>query len=275
MFRVMQPADLPALTALWQEVFGDSAEFAKTALGQFAGADNVFVAEEDGAAAGLLCAVPVSCRGRKGAYLYGVATRPEYRGRGLAAGLMEHAAGQLRARGAEFLALVPAQQSLFDYYAAHGFQKAFGLRRITRPVRRNLWAQAEFDTATAKKLCELRAKFCPDSVQLAPAQMIVVLTDLYRQGVTVVSSEGGYGLYFRKGETLEFLELQAEGDRAAENLMEAAREKEVIVEKAVITVGAAQTLFSGEGLREDYGMVRFLAEPFDVSETYMRLMLDN
>ena len=47
------------------------------------------------------------------------------------------------------------------------------------------------------------------------------------------------------------------------------------MEKAVVTVGAAQTLFSGEGLREDYGMIRFLAEPFDVSETYMRLMLDN
>ena len=66
-----------------------------------------------------------------------------------------------------------------------------------------------------------------------------------------------------------------DSDRAAEILMEAAREKEVIVEKAVITVGASQPLFLGEGTRQDYGMIRFDAEPFDVAESYMRLMLEN
>ena len=76
-------------------------------------------------------------------------------------------------------------------------------------------------------------------------------------------------------DTLYFVELMAEDDRSAEKLMEAAREKEVIVEKAVITVGAAQNLFLGEGTRQDYGMIRFEGEPFDVSESYMRLMLEN
>ena len=61
----------------------------------------------------------------------------------------------------------------------------------------------------------------------------------------------------------------------AEIKMEAAREKEVIVEKAVITVGAAQPLFLGEGTRQEYGKIRFDAAPFDVSESYMRLMLEN
>jgi hypothetical protein len=35
------------------------------------------------------------------------------------------------------------------------------------------------------------------------------------------------------------------------------------VEKAVITVGAAQPLFLGEGTRQEYGMIRFDAEPFE------------
>ena len=64
-------------------------------------------------------------------------------------------------------------------------------------------------------------------------------------------------------------------DRSAEKLMEAAREIVVIVEKAVIRGGAAQPLFLGEGTRQDYGMIRFDAEPFDVSESYLRLMLEN
>ena len=105
--------------------------------------------------------------------------------------------------------------------------------------------------------------------------MAVVLGDLYSAGATIVSNEHGYGIYFRKEDTLYFVELQTDSDRAAEVLMEAAREKEVIVEKAVITVGAAQPLFLGEGTRQDYGMIRFDAEPFDVSESYMRLMLEN
>ena len=102
-----------------------------------------------------------------------------------------------------------------------------------------------------------------------------MLGDLYSRGATIVSSERAYGIYFRKEDTLYFVEMMAEDDRAAEELMEAAREKEVIVEKAVITVGAAQNLFLGEGARQDYGMIRFEGEPFDVSESYLRLMMEN
>ena len=110
--------------------------------------------------------------------------------------------------------------------------------------------------------------------KLPPEQMGGVLRDLYSRGATIVSSEQGYGIYFRREDTLYFVEMMAENDRAAEVLMEAAREKEVIVEKAVITVGAAQNLFLGEGTRQEYGLIRFEGEPFDVSESYMRLMMD-
>ena len=156
-----------------------------------------------------------------------------------------------------------------------GFQRAFALRCLPREVSRNLWSQAEFDSVTARKLCELRERFYPDTVQFPPERMAVVLTDLYARGATIVSSEKGYGIYFRREDTLYFVELMAEDDRSAEVLMEAAREKEVIVERAVITVGAAQNLFLGEGTRQDYGMIRFDAEPFDVEESYMRLMMES
>ena len=79
------------------------------------------------------------------------------------------------------------------------------------------------------------------------------------------------GIRFRDGEKT----LRAAGKILARHRSaEAAREKEVIVEKAVITVGAAQNLFLGEGTRQEYGLIRFEGEPFDVSESYMRLMMD-
>ena len=254
MYRLMQPSDEAAVVALWQKERGDSAEFIKTALEKFAGAENIYVAEENDEIVAAALAVPVTLKGRSGSYLYGLCGQ----GSLLLAGLVDYLCAQ--------------QAALLEN---KGFQRAFALRCLPREVSRNLWSQAEFDSVTARKLCELRERFYPDTVQFPPERMAVVLTDLYARGATIVSNEKGYGIYFRREDTLYFVELMADDDRSAEVLMEAAREKEVIVERAVITVGAAQNLFLGEGTRQDYGMIRFDAEPFDVEESYMRLMMES
>ena len=264
MYRLMQPSDEAAVVALWQQERGDSAEFIKTALEKFAGAENIYVAEENDEIVAAALAVPVS-------YLYGLCGQ----GSLLLAGLVDYLCAQQKLRGAGFTVAVPAGQEQAALLENKGFQRAFALRCLPREVSRNLWSQAEFDSVTARKLCELRERFYPDTVQFPPERMAVVLTDLYARGATIVSSEKGYGIYFRREDTLYFVELMAEDDRSAEVLMEAAREKEVIVERAVITVGAAQNLFLGEGTRQDYGMIRFDAEPFDVEESYMRLMMES
>ena len=270
MYRLMQPSDEAAVVALWQKERGDSAEFIKTALEKFAGAENIYVAEENDEIAAAALAVPVTLKGRSGSYLYGLCGQ----GSLILAGLVDYLCAQQKLRGAGFTVAVPAGQEQAALLENKGFQRAFALRCLPREVSRNLWSQAEFDSVTARKLCELRERFYPDTVQFPPEQMAVVLTDLYARGATIVSSEKGYGIYFRREDTLYFVELMAEDDRSAEVLMEAAREKEVIVEKAVITVGAAQNLFLGEGTRQEYGLIRFEGEPFDVSESYMRLMMD-
>lgn len=270
MYRLMQPSDLAAMKALWAAQHGDTEAFAEKAIILFAGQGNAYVAEDSGTLLACVLAVPVTLRDHRGSYLYGLCWQSE----GAAIGLVDHVCEAQSRRGKEFVAAVPAAGQ-FDFYAKRGFAKAFPLRCLTREVHRNLWSQAEFDTVTAKRLCELRQKFCPNSVQMDAERMAVVLADLYSRGATIVSSEDGYGLYFRKEETLYFAELMAKDDRSAEKLMEAAREKEVIVERAVITVGAAQELFPGEGTRMDYGMIRFEGESFDVSESYMRLMMES
>ena len=255
MYRLMQPSDRAAVVALWQKERGDTAEFINTAMDRFAGEQNVYVAEENGQIEAAALAVPVTLQGRPGNYLFGLCGQ----GSLILAGLVDTLCAQQKLRGAGFTVAAPTSPERAALLQDKGFQKAFALRCLPREVERNLWSQAEFDSVTAKK----------------PEKMAVVLGDLYSRGATIVSSEQGYGIYFRKEDTLYFVELMAEDDRSAEKLMEAAREKEVIVEKAVITVGAAQNLFLGEGTRQDYGMIRFEGEPFDVSESYMRLMLEN
>ena len=238
MYRLMQPSDWAEVLALWQAQRGDTEEFVRGAVERFAGVQNVYVAEENDHIEAVALAVPVTLQGRPGSYLFGLCGQ----GSLLLAGLVDTLCAQQKLRGAGFVVAVPTSPEQSTLLQDKGFQKAFALRCLPREVERNLWSQAEFDSVTAKKLCELRAKYWPDTVQLPPEQMGEVLRDLY--------------------------------SRAAEVLMEAAREKEVIVEKAVITVGAAQNLFLGEGTRQEYGLIRFEGEPFDVSESYMRLMMD-
>ena len=273
MFRTAQKNDEEQLKNLFVQVFGGTQQMAQDILCKFAGLDNVFLAEQEGEIVASLCAVPVTLQNRKGSYYYGVCTRPDCRGKGIITELMQYTRQQLVQRGQSFAALIPASQSLFGFYEKRGFQKAFSLRKFSRDIRRNLWAQAEFDSVTAKGLEQLRRKFAPDSVFLNPTGYVLVLTDLYTMGATIVSTEDGYGIYFKKDDTLEFVELFAEGDRAAENLMEAARDK-TGAEQAVVTLGAQQSLFLGEGVPQDYGMIQFFAEPFEVHDSYMRLMLD-
>ena len=259
------------MVELWQKERGDTAEFINTAMDRFAWEQNVYVAEENGQIEAVVLAVPVTLQGRPGNYLFGLCGQ----GSLILAGLIDTLCAQQKLRGEGFTVAVPTSPEQTSLLQEKGFHKAFALRCLPREVERNLWSQADFDSVTAKKLCELRARFWPDTVMLTPEQMAVVLGDLYSRGATIVSSERAYGIYFRKEDTLYFVEMMAEDDRSAEELMEAAREKEVIVEKAVITVGAAQNLFLGEGARQEYGMIRFEGEPFDVSESYLRLMMEN
>ena len=273
MYRLMRPSDRPAVSALLQKERGVSEEFVNNVIECFAGVQNVYVAEENDKIEAAAMAVPVTLQGRNGSYLFGLCGQ----GSLLLAGLVDALCAQQKLRGDVFTVSVPSSPEHMALLQDRGFQRAFALRCLPREVERNLWSQAqvEFDAVTARKLCELRQRFWPDTVTLTPEQMSVVLGDLYSRGATIVSSDRAYGVYFRKEDTLYFVEMMAEEDRSAEKLMEAAREKEVIVEKAVITVGAAQNLFLGEGSRQEYGMIRFEGTPFDVSESYMRLMMEN
>ena len=187
MYRLMQPSDEAAVVALWQKERGDSAEFIKTALEKFAGAENIYVAEENDEIVAAALAVPVTLKGRSGSYLYGLGGQ----GSLLLAGLVDYLCVQQKLRGAGVTVAVPAGQEQAVLLENKGFQRAFALRCLPREVSRNLWSQAEFDSVTARKLYELRERFYPDTVQFPPERIAVVLTDLYARGATIVSSEKG------------------------------------------------------------------------------------
>ena len=140
--RRSNTADLPALQALWQSVFGDPPAFTGRFYKAF-GADSAIVAQQKGEIIAMIHPLPVALAQNGqysfGVYIYALATAPAYRGRGIAARLLaeaENAAfptpptlgdkSELIENVTDtpaFSLLIPGEASLFDYYRAHGYDR--------------------------------------------------------------------------------------------------------------------------------------------------------
>lgn len=123
--------DSSRITALWKEVFGDTEEDItfflencrhKLCLGYF----------KDDALVSMLFLVDCFYCNRKGAYLYAVCTKSEFRGRGFVSRLIFEA----KKLDYEFLWLIPAKDSLFEFYRRFGFEtKLFSDGKYTNKVK--------------------------------------------------------------------------------------------------------------------------------------------
>lgn len=119
--------------ALWSAAFGDDGwidSFFRTAFQ----AENTLAIFRDGQLAAGLAWMQTSCQGRKLAYLYAVATAPEYRHQGLCRELMANAQEALAARGYDGSVLVPADDGLRRMYAAMGYRNFGGVENLTLPA---------------------------------------------------------------------------------------------------------------------------------------------
>ena len=133
MLRLAVKSDLPGLTALWQEAFGDSPEAVSYFFKYFPDCLS-YVAEEDGMITSMVHALPqVLSPDCPAAYVYAVATLRSHRGKGLCRDLMAFAETDLQTRGFFCCVLTPGELGLFDYYERLGYQTAFTRRRVPFP----------------------------------------------------------------------------------------------------------------------------------------------
>lgn len=115
-------AQEPQLRTLWQLAFGDSEEFI---AGFFAGAYSprrCRCAAENGNVAAALYWFDAEFRGQRFAYLYAVATHPDFRNRGLCRALMTDTAVCLTERGYDGALLMPQDVGLREMYGRMGFR---------------------------------------------------------------------------------------------------------------------------------------------------------
>ena len=107
--------------ALWMEVFGDEREEVDRFFIDIHSKDNLLTHSENGKVVSMLNIVTIDTDYGSTAYLYAIATAPEYRGKGYAGMLISQAIEQSRARGYKAVMLIPSDESLVEYYKRFGF----------------------------------------------------------------------------------------------------------------------------------------------------------
>lgn len=118
---------LPGLRRLWKEAFGDSDDFLDSFYATAYSPDRCLCIPAEGAPAAALYWLDCTLEGAPLAYIYAVATDPDFRGQGLCRKLMTHTHDLLRARGYAGAVLVPQDTGLRKMYAGMGYGDAGAL----------------------------------------------------------------------------------------------------------------------------------------------------
>lgn len=207
--RKAQQEDIPALYALWQAAFGDEKETVDLFFDTCFQPQNTLVAVCDGRVRSVVYLLRNTLQNGKeqftASYIYAAATEEDYRGRGLMRTLLEYTAETERARGTDFLYLVPASAHLFRYYEKCGFRTAFS-KRICTFLRADLRVFAESASCTVPYIVWNGA-----SLRFAAG--------LAQQfGECSLCDANGFAVWEQAGECAEVSALYAAGGRLSELL---------------------------------------------------------
>lgn len=184
------------LKSLWRLAFGDPEEAIDGFFSTGFSPERCQYLTRDGQVVCALYWFDCRCGGQKLAYLYALATRPEYRNKGLAAQLLEKTHAVLREQGYDGAILKPAD-GLFPYYEKQGYKTCGYIDRL--------------EVESADVPCPIR--------ELTPEEFIL----LRRQHLP----EGGVE---QSGDAIQFLHLYARFWQGPGCVLCAGREEKAVYE---------------------------------------------
>lgn len=114
--------DRDELTALWQETFDEDKAVCQSFFENIFASTVTPVIRENGEIVSSMFLIPCKIGEYNGKYVYCAMTKKEFRGKGYMKELLNYS------YNCDFLCLVPAEASLFEYYKKCGFEK-FGIGR--------------------------------------------------------------------------------------------------------------------------------------------------
>lgn len=114
-------SDMRDILHVWQVCFGDEDSFVHSFLARYYFPDCAFVRRDGGHVVSMAFVIPCITELGPTAYLYGIATLPGYRGKGLAREVIHEAVTAARSCGFAAAMLIPAEPALKPYYQQFGF----------------------------------------------------------------------------------------------------------------------------------------------------------
>ncbi len=150
MVELASISDKYELTNLWQEVFDEDENVCAYFFRNVFNETITPIIRKNGKIVSAMFLIPCKIGEFKGKYVYCAMTKKEHRGKGYMKELLA------KNYDCDFLALVPAENSLFDYYAKCGFEK-FGISRICT-------LSDEIPTANSKLDYQFELKFSNEVV---------------------------------------------------------------------------------------------------------------
>lgn len=202
-----RPEQTRSLKTLWQEAFGDTDSYLDLFFSTAFSPQRCRCVMENGAVAAALYWFDCEVVGKPFAYLFAVATKPAFRGRGLCRALMADTHRHLQELGYAGAILVPAEESLFDFYGAMGYQNFGGVSRFaSHPGEMN----AALQPVDAEKYYELRKALLPPG---GVTQDLVTLRFLEKQ-TALCAGEGFLLSCYREGDILLVQEYLGHPDKA-------------------------------------------------------------
>ena len=256
--RWAKPEEKEALQALWARVFSDGPEVTEPFFRRFPPERHTrIIPGETGIAAMASWLRVTLCAGnvrRCGAYIYAVATAPECRGERLAVTLLGELERILAEKGMDFVCLCPASASLYEYYAAQGYETAFFCDRFfTAPAGEDLaLTPLDAEAYRAARRAALTVPYCDwdtDALSFLKATQ----TQFYRfpGGCAAVTA--------MPDGTLRVPELLAEGAAAS---------------RLCKTLGATRAEVFAPGIEQPRGMVKRFTFGQKIDKAYLGFALD-
>ena len=154
------PSDLqiPQLRQLWKIAFGDSDAFLDSFFRTAFSPDRCRCVLKENRVAAVLYWFDCMVEDQKFAYIYAVATHPDFRNQGICRKLMENTHAVLSQQGYSGVVLVPQKESLRNMYAGMGYRDCGGLTLIQCCAGEN---PVSVRAIGAEEFASLRQQFLP------------------------------------------------------------------------------------------------------------------
>lgn len=271
-FRLAKPADLPRLTALWQEAFGDERAVIEDFWTRCFDQIQVFCLFEEAQLCAMACVLPLSYVDAAGEsyacpYFYAVATAKAWRGRGLCRSLLARAEEFLQNQGAKLCCLVPQGAELFRFYEKLGYRTAFALAERRLPAQK----------AAAAKAKKLHAAAYETYRQIRLYGEFIAYPDFLLQLQQAAGEASGAGLYrLERGDTLCVAAAEKHGETLL--LKEMLPADETLASHLAALLGCREALLRSPAPGEEakpFAMAKALDAAFPLPEmAYLALAFD-